>query len=165
MCCHVHKEDADCAFIKNDDFANCESMFKSPTPRKSIWAIGSLSLAGSVFVITWRSVFKDTNTVQSIMLLHLAVSDGLMGAYLITLGVKDLLWRGEYYLHDFEWRSSLACQIIDIDRILTITGNEKVTSFLLSSLCHCIFLRNHFHFHFYFLDPSVHFLSLFPRST
>ena len=119
MCCHVHKEDADCAFIKNDDFANCESMFKSPTPRKSIWAIGSLSLAGSVFVITWRSVFKDTNTVQSIMLLHLAVSDGLMGAYLITLGVKDLLWRGEYYLHDFKWRSGLACQIIGATSLLS----------------------------------------------
>ena len=119
MCCHMHKEDADCAFIVNDDFANCESMFKSPTPRKSIWAIGSLSLAGSVFVITWRSVFKDTNTVQSIMLLHLAVSDGLMGAYLITLGVKDLLWRGEYYLHDFQWRSSLACQITGATSLLS----------------------------------------------
>ena len=119
MCCHMHKEDADCAFIENDDFANCESMFKSPTPRKSIWAIGSLSLAGSVFVITWRSVFKDTNTVQSIMLLHLAVSDGLMGAYLITLGVKDLLWREEYYLHDFKWRSGLACQIIGATSLLS----------------------------------------------
>ncbi|CAH3158146.1 unnamed protein product, partial [Pocillopora meandrina] len=119
MCCHMHKEDADCAFIANDDFANCESMFKNPIPRKSIWAIGSLSLAGSVFVITWRSVFKDTNTVQSIMLLHLAVSDGLMGAYLITLGVKNLLWRGEYYLHDFEWRSSLACQITGATSLLS----------------------------------------------
>ena len=119
MCCHMHKEDADCAFIENDDFANCESMFKSPTPRKSIWAIGSLSLAGSVFVITWRSVFKDTNTAQSIMLLHLAVSDGVMGAYLITLGVKDVLWRGEYYLHDFEWRSSLACQITGATSLLS----------------------------------------------
>ena len=119
MCCHMHKEDADCAFIDNDDFANCENMFKNPIPRKSIWAIGSLSLAGSVFVITWRSVFKDTNTVQSIMLLHLAVSDGLMGAYLITLGVKDLLWRGEYYLHDVKWRSSLACQIIGATSLLS----------------------------------------------
>ncbi|RMX56451.1 hypothetical protein pdam_00008850 [Pocillopora damicornis] len=119
MCCHMHKEDADCAFIDNDDFANCENMFKNPIPRKSIWAIGSLSLAGSVFVITWRSVFKDTNTVQSIMLLHLAVFDGLMGAYLITLGVKDLLWRGEYYLHDFQWRSSLACQITGATSLLS----------------------------------------------
>ncbi|CAH3158152.1 unnamed protein product [Pocillopora meandrina] len=119
MCCHMHKEDADCAFIDNDDFANCENMFKNPVPRKSIWAIGSLSLAGSVFVITWRSVFKDTNTVQSIMLLHLAVSDGLMGAYLITLGVKDLLWRGEYYLHDVKWRSGLACQIIGATSLLS----------------------------------------------
>ncbi|PFX31161.1 G-protein coupled receptor GRL101 [Stylophora pistillata] len=119
MCCHMHKEDGDCSFIHNDDFANCESMFKSSTPRKSIWVVGCLSLVGSVFVITWRSIFKDTNTVQSIMLLHLAVSDGLMGAYLITLGVKDLLWRGEYYLHNFKWRSGLGCQITGATSLLS----------------------------------------------
>ena len=83
MCCHMHKEDADCAFIDNDDFANCESMFKNSAPRKSIWAIGIFSLAGAVFVITWRVIFKEKNVVQSIMLLHLAVSDDLMGIYLV----------------------------------------------------------------------------------
>ena len=111
MCCHNHKEDADCAFIYNDNFASCESMFKHPAPRKSIWAIGILSIVGSVFVLTWRTIFKEKNVVQTIMLMHLAVSDGLMGGYLLTVGIKDLLWSGEYYLHDFEWRSGLACQI------------------------------------------------------
>ena len=111
MCCHMHKEDADCTFIYNDDFANCESMFKNSAPRKSIWVIGIFSLVGAVFVITWRMIFKEKNVVQSIMLLHLAVSDGLMGVYLITVGAKDLLWSGEYYLHNFKWRSGLPCQI------------------------------------------------------
>ena len=119
MCCHMHKEDADCAFTYNDDFANCESMFKNSAPRKSIWVIGVFSLVGAVFVITWRVIFKEKNVVQSIMLLHLAVSDGLMGIYLISLGTKDLLWRGEYYLHDFQWRSGLSCQIIGAISLLS----------------------------------------------
>ncbi|CAH3153226.1 unnamed protein product [Pocillopora meandrina] len=119
MCCHMHKEDADCAFTYNDDFANCESMFKNSAPRNSIWVIGVFSLVGAVFVITWRVIFKEKNVVQSIMLLHLAVSDGLMGIYLISLGTKDLLWRGQYYLHDFQWRSGLSCQIIGAISLLS----------------------------------------------
>ena len=111
MCCHMHKEDAACAFIYNDNFANCESMIKNPAPRKSIWAIGGLSLVGSVFVCAWRTILKDENVVQSIMLMHLALSDGLMGVYLITVGAKDLLWSGEYYLHDYKWRSGWSCKI------------------------------------------------------
>ncbi|XP_066021689.1 G-protein coupled receptor GRL101-like [Pocillopora verrucosa] len=119
MCCHMHKQDADCTFTYNDDFANCESMFKNSAPRKSIWVIGVFSLVGAVFVVTWRVIFKEKNVVQSIMLLHLAVSDGLMGIYLISLGTKDLLWRGEYYLHDFQWRSGLSCQIIGAISLLS----------------------------------------------
>ena len=111
MCCHMHKQDADCTFIYNDNFANCESMFRSQAPKKSIWAIGGLSLVGSVFVVAWRMLLKDMNAVQSIMLMHLALSDGLMGVYLITVGAKDLQWSGEYYLHDYKWRSGWSCQI------------------------------------------------------
>ena len=112
MCCHMHKEDADCSFPYDDNFADCESMFRNPAPRKSIWAIGIISIVGSVFVLTWRTIFKEKNVVQTIMLMHLAVSDGLMGVYLITVGAKDVLWSGEYYLHDFKWRTGLLCQII-----------------------------------------------------
>ena len=111
MCCHLDKEDADCAFAFNDNFANCESMFRNPAPRKSIWVIGSLSIIGSVFVLIWRRIFKEKNVVQDIMLRHLAVSDGLNGVYLYTVGAIDLLWSGEYYLHDFKWRNGWSCQL------------------------------------------------------
>ena len=119
MCCHLHKEDADCSYTFTDNFANCESMFKNSAPSKSIWVIGIFSLVGAAFVITWRMIFKEKNVVQAIMLLHLAVSDGLMGVYLITVGAKDLLWSGKYYLHDFEWRSGLSCQIIGAISLLS----------------------------------------------
>ena len=107
MCCHLTKEDAQCTSLYDDSFASCESMFRDSAPRKSIWAIGILSLLGAVFVIVWRLIFKERNIVQLIMLMHLAVGDCLMGVYLVTLGAKDLLWSGSYYLHDFQWRSGL----------------------------------------------------------
>ena len=119
MCCHLTKEDADCDFVYVDSFASCESMFRNPTPRKCIWVIGIMSLVGAVFVFVWRMVFREGNIVQSIMLIHLAVSDGLMGVYLITIGLKDAVWSGQYYLHDYKWRSSLSCQITGAISVLS----------------------------------------------
>ena len=119
MCCHLTKEDAQCTSLYDDSFASCESMFRNSAPRKSIWAVGILSLFGAVFVIVWRLVFKERNVVQVIMLMHLAVGDGLMGVYLVTLGFKDLLWSGNYYLHDFQWRSSLSCQVTGAISVLS----------------------------------------------
>ena len=119
MCCHLTKEDAQCTSLYDDSFASCESMFRDSAPRKSIWAIGILSLLGAVFVIVWRLIFKERNVVQLIMLMHLAVGDCLMGVYLVTLGAKDLLWSGSYYLHDFQWRSGLSCQVTGAISVLS----------------------------------------------
>ena len=57
--------------------------------------------------------------VQAIMLIHLALADGLMGVYLITIGVKDLLWYPFYYLHDYQWRTGLSCQITGAISVLS----------------------------------------------
>ncbi|XP_022809438.1 G-protein coupled receptor GRL101-like [Stylophora pistillata] len=119
MCCHLTKEDADCDFASVDSFASCETMFRDGAPRKCIWVVGIMSLIGAVFVITWRMVYKERNTAQPIMLTHLAVSDGLMGIYLITIGVMDAIWAGQYYLHDYSWRSSLLCQITGAIAVLS----------------------------------------------
>lgn len=35
---------------------------------------------------------REEDKIQSIMLMHLAGSDGLMGVYLIIIGVMDAIW-------------------------------------------------------------------------
>lgn len=121
MCCHLEwKEDAGCDFAFNDNFANCDSMFsRHLAPRRSIWVVGILSLLGALFVLAWRLFFKSENVVQTVMLIHLALADGFMGVYLITIAIKDLQWDGEYYLHDYEWRTGLTCQITGAMSVLS----------------------------------------------
>lgn len=121
MCCHLEfKQDAGCDFVENDKFANCESMFSRHfAPRISIWVVGILSLLGALFVLAWRFHFKSKNVVQAIMLMNLALADGLMGVYLLTIAIMDRVWEGEYYLHDFEWRTGLACQITGAISVLS----------------------------------------------
>ena len=133
MCCHQTKEDADCDFVYVDSFASCETMFRNRAPRKCIWVIGIMSLVGAVFVIVWRLVFREKkkkNMIQSIMLMHLAGSDGLMGIYLIIVGVKDAIWSGQYYLHDYKWRSSLSCQITGAIAVLSSEVSVMLISLL-----------------------------------
>ena len=113
MCCHAEfKEDAGCAYTFNDNFANCDTMFRDKNPKRCIWVIGILSLLGAAFVIAWRLFYKEKNVVQTILLMHVAVADGLMGVYLMTVGIVDAVWSGEYYLHDFEWRTGFRCQVV-----------------------------------------------------
>ena len=62
MSCHLHKEDADCDFSTFNDiniFASCERMIRNLTPRKIIWGIGIFSLVGVVFVVIWRTTFRE----------------------------------------------------------------------------------------------------------
>ena len=111
MCCHLDlfRQDADCEYVFNDNFASCHSMFRHHAPRRTLWIVGLLSLLGSLFVVGWQYFYPDNNVVQSIMLVNLGVSDGIMGIYLIIIGIKDLQWSGEYYLHDYEWRTGWFC--------------------------------------------------------
>ncbi|PFX13166.1 G-protein coupled receptor GRL101, partial [Stylophora pistillata] len=124
MCCHLRKETADCdyAYVDMSSFSSCETMFRNRAPRICLWVFGIMSLLGAVFVIVWRLVFKETkkkNKIQSIMLIHLAGSDGLMGVYLIIIGVMDAIWAGQFFLHDYYWRSSLSCQITGAIAVLS----------------------------------------------
>ncbi|PFX12341.1 G-protein coupled receptor GRL101, partial [Stylophora pistillata] len=124
MCCHLTKEDADCdyAYVDMSSFSSCENMFRDRAPRICLWVVGIMSLLGAVFVIVWRLVFKEAkkkNKIQSIMLIHLAGSDGLMSVYLIIIGVMDAIWAGQYFLHDGNWRSSWLCQITGAIAVLS----------------------------------------------
>ena len=119
MCCHLTKEDADCTPAIVENFASCENMLRDSAARNSIWAIGVLSLLGAVCVLVLRHFVKEKNVVQIIMLIHLAMADGLMGVYLMTIAVADRLWSGNYYLHDFQWRFGLACQITGAMSVLS----------------------------------------------
>ena len=143
MCCHAEfKEDAACDYVHNDNFANCDSMFRNPGPKKCIWILGIVSTIGAFLVIVWRTRVKDKNVVQSIMLMHVAAADGLMGIYLLIIGVMDAVWSGVYYLHDFEWRTGLPCQIVGGISVLSSEVSIMVLSLLsLDRVKHIVYPR------------------------
>ena len=75
-----------------------------------IWVLGIFAFVGNIGVIIWRVAFSEDNKVHSCLLINLAVSDFLMGVYLLIIAIKDAQWQGEYFKKDFEWRNGLLCQ-------------------------------------------------------
>ena len=94
-------------------------MMKYPAIRACLWLLGMLAFCGNLAVLLWRTVERDDNRVQSILLSNLAIADFLMGVYMLILAVLDTMWKGEYFKHDVSWRNSFACQFVGAISILS----------------------------------------------
>ena len=74
--------------------SSCNRMIEALGPRQSIWLLGILAVLGNLAVIAWRLIRRDDHPVQTCLLTNLAVSDFLMGIYLMIIAIKDLQWAG-----------------------------------------------------------------------
>ena len=97
--------------------------------RACLWVLGISAILGNIAVIILRTILekerRDTTQgrerrgtrpgqerrVQPFLLINLAVSDFLMGIYLLIIAIKDAQWQGEYFKHDFDWRAGSVCQL------------------------------------------------------
>ena len=93
-----------------DGFSSCDDLMKNKTLQIFIWILGIMAFAGNLFVIAWRCFVREDNLVHSFLLTNLAVSDFLMGLYLLIIAIKDTQWQGEYFKQDFTWRTGQLCQ-------------------------------------------------------
>ena len=97
-----------------DEFSSCFDLMKNRGVQVCVWILGLTALVGNLFVILVRVVGKYDNNVHSFLLTNLAISDLLMGIYLLIIAIKDVKWQGEYFLHDFKWRSGAPCALTGV---------------------------------------------------
>ena len=74
-------------------------MIEDSGPRKIIWFLGVLAVLGNLAVIAWRLIRRDDHPVQTCLLTNLAVSDFLMGVYLMIVAIQDQIWAGMGFDH------------------------------------------------------------------
>ena len=98
LCCYVHKfhKNVICNFPEGakDVISGCNRMISHPGARISIWLLGILAVLGNLAVIAWRLIRRDDHPVQTCLLTNLAVSDFLMGVYLMIIAIQDQIWAG-----------------------------------------------------------------------
>ena len=92
-----------------------------------MWLIGINALIGNIFVLVWRKKNVQKNKVQDILLSNLAMSDSLMGLYMLIVACADIYY-GEYFPMQSEtWRSGITCRIAGA---LSITSSEGSVFFV-----------------------------------
>ena len=103
-------------YPKGDEFSSCDDLVKENILRPLMWFIGLFSLisnAASVFYRI-RNRKKQLKLCYGILVCHLAVSDFLMGIYLLIIAIADATFRGIYVYHDKYWRNSTWCELAGV---------------------------------------------------
>ena len=115
LCCYAEKAVPGVRCISpKDEFSSCSDLMKNKGVQICVWILGLTALVGNLLVILMRVFVKEDNKVHSFLLTNLAISDLLMGVYLLVIAIKDVQWQGEYFKHDVNWRSGLTCAFTGI---------------------------------------------------
>ena len=82
--------------------------------RVSMWVLGISALIGNIFVILMRLREKTasaTQAVQAVTIGNLAISDFIMGIYMLIIASADLYYGKQYFVYSDDWRSGVVCKI------------------------------------------------------
>ncbi|XP_078495744.1 uncharacterized protein LOC144751251 [Ciona intestinalis] len=111
---------------KSTIFSSQVDMIGNLFLRGAFWVMGFFALVGNFVVIVsnilkLKTFSKNAATVNSNgwLILNLATSDLLMGVYLLSIGIKGILFSGTYCYHDIEWRSSQSCSLLGATALLS----------------------------------------------
>uniref|UniRef100_A0A2C9LU80 G-protein coupled receptors family 1 profile domain-containing protein n=1 Tax=Biomphalaria glabrata TaxID=6526 RepID=A0A2C9LU80_BIOGL len=112
-----------------DVISSCKHLVGDILKRITIWTVGLITLVGNgivlVYRIGWnREIFKKA---YGLFVSGLAVSDFIMGVYLLLIASVDIQFEDIYVLEDVKWRHSVLCQFAGF---LSTLSSETSTFFI-----------------------------------
>ena len=124
-----------------DQFSSCEDLMRNEVLRVFMWILGLSALLGNGFVVLWRLIPRqqkgirktESGIVQSILVLNLALADGLMGVYMLIIASADMYYRGVYILYAEDWQQSIICKVAGF---LSVLSSETSVFFSFFSFIH-----------------------------
>nr|XP_042904167.1 relaxin receptor 2 isoform X2 [Parasteatoda tepidariorum] len=124
---------------RGDGISSIAHLLDSVVLRVSVWLVAFVAGLGNVAVLIGRFLFAEPNEVHSFYIKNLSLADLLMSVYLFVIAAYDVLFRGEYILHEAKWRHSWQCNVAGFLStlssessvlILTIITIDRYTSIL-----------------------------------
>ena len=117
--CYV-SDDVQCtAADDRSPFLTCDRLLSTKVFVVIMWLIGVNAIGGNIFVLFRRQKTTDKDNVQTFMLRNLAMSDLLMGVYMLLIASADIKF-GDYFPMQAEtWRSGVTCRIAGTLSILS----------------------------------------------
>ncbi|KAH9489648.1 hypothetical protein Btru_045567 [Bulinus truncatus] len=94
-----------------DVISSCEHLVGDEMKKILIWFIGFLTLCGNAFIVFYRLKRNQQTFKKSYdtLVLGLAISDGMMGIYLIIIASADVYFGEEYYQFHYHWIRGNLC--------------------------------------------------------
>ncbi|XP_038073197.1 uncharacterized protein LOC119741495 [Patiria miniata] len=100
----------------------CGSLLQNNVLRVALWILGLSALLGNVVVIIWRikgAGGRGGKKTHSFMVLNLAISDFMMGVYMLMIAAADLYYGETYFRNASVWRSTVVCKIAGVISVLS----------------------------------------------
>ena len=111
-------------------YLTCKRLLSGRVLVVLMWLIGLNAIAGNLFVLVWRK--KNTKTInsQDLLLANLALSDFLMGAYMIILASADIYFGDDFPIQADSWRSGVTCRLAGAMSIISSEGSVFFVTFI-----------------------------------
>ena len=112
ICECYNPENVNCS-ASNDrsPYLTCDRLLSDRVLVVMMWLIGLNALFGNMLVLIWRKKVTKSFKVQDLFLFNLAMSDFLMGIYMIIIASADVVFGDNFPLQSETWRSSIVCRL------------------------------------------------------
>ena len=108
-----------------DRVSSCDDLLKNEILRPFAWTIGLTSIICNICAFVFRIHDKERMKLgYGIFVSNLAVSDFLMGVYIVIVASADVHYRGDYIMNDDIWRTSWLCTLAGV--ISTLSSETSV---------------------------------------
>ena len=102
-------------------YLSCDRLLSDKMLASIMWVIGLTALGGNLFVLIWRRKSKPSqkNKIQDLLLNNLAISDLLMGVYMLIIACADVYFGAEFPMRSEKWRTGVTCRVAGALSILS----------------------------------------------
>ncbi|XP_055375347.1 relaxin receptor 2 [Condylostylus longicornis] len=113
-----------------DGVSSITDLISKPVLRYSTLLMATLTFIGNTLVIFCRFIYRDENRSVTLVIRNLAISDVLMGFYLLVIGIQDLRYRNRYHEIAKDWISSWYCVSIGILAVISSEVSIMILTFM-----------------------------------
>ncbi len=110
LCCMATQVSSENCFPPQDPISSCEDLMNNNVLRFFIWLFGFMAFLGNTLVVLWRCS-RQSSSIPDLIISNLAISDLLMGIYMLIIASVDLYYKGVFIEYSDLWRKSWLCKI------------------------------------------------------
>ena len=136
--CYVQPGISCSASDNRSPYLTCDRLLSDRVLVILMWLIGINALGGNIFVLAWRRKAPQKSKVQDALLSNLALSDMLMGIYMLIIASADIYFGQHFPMRSETWRSGITCRIAGAISIISSEASVFFVTFIIIDRFICI---------------------------